>query len=285
MTLGATPEIQPDQQSRLWTAHVPDYEAVFEPLTNVFADHALRALALPPGGRCLDVAAGSGGAALMAARSGSEVMAIDASPGMVRRIRARAGLLPISAAVMDAARLALPDARFDAALSVFGVILCPDAGAALGEMARTVAPGGRVALVTWTEPQNYALITRLLAAVAAVRGPSPPPPGVPAQLRFADAVAFRALLASAGLGEIAVTRVEAALEAPGAAWLGARLGFAPGIAALLAAQGGAREAVLTRFVSDLERDQGTGPVRLRAVAFLGTGRVLRGTETGSPRAP
>ncbi len=59
MTLGAGPDAQPDQQSRLWSAHVPDYEAVFEPLTNAFAEHALRALALPPGSRCLDVAAGA----------------------------------------------------------------------------------------------------------------------------------------------------------------------------------------------------------------------------------
>ena len=273
MTLGATPATQSDQQSRLWDAHVPDYETVFEPLTNLFAQHALRALALPLGSRCLDVAAGSGGAALIAARAGAQVVAIDASVGMVRRIRARAGSLPVSAAVMDAERLALPDAGFAAALSVFGVILCPDADAALREMVRTVAPGGRVALVTWTEPQSYALIVRLLAAITAVRGPAPPPPGVPAQLRFADAAAFRDLLGAAALTEITITRVEAALEAPDAAWLAARLAFAPGLAALLAAQGDAREAVLARFVSDLERDQGSGPVRLGAVAFVGTGSV------------
>ena len=279
-----TPGPQPDQQPRLWDAHVPDYEAVFEPLTNAFAAHALEALALAPGTRCLDVAAGSGGAALMAARAGAEVVAIDASVAMVGRIRARAGRLPISAAAMDAGRLALPDAGFEAGLSVFGVILCPDAGAALAEMVRTVAPGGRIALVTWTEPQNYELITRLLAASAAVRGPAPPPPGVPAQLRFADEAAFRALLATAGLSAITITRVEAVLEAPGAAWLAARLAFAPGLAALLAAQGHDREAVLARFVSDLARDQGRGPVRLGAVAFVGTGTVNR-RETDLPRQP
>lgn len=273
MTLGAGPDAQPDQQSRLWSAHVPDYEAVFEPLTNAFAEHAVRALALTPGSRCLDVAAGAGGAALMAARAGAAVVAVDAALGMVRRIQARAGSLPVQAAAMDAARLALPNAGFDAALSVFGVILCPDAEAGLKEMARTVVPGGRVALVTWTEPQNYALITRLLAAASAVRGRVPPPPGVPAQLRFAQTAAFHGLLASAGLAEITITRVEADLEVPSAAWLGARLGFAPGLAALLAAQGDARAAVVARFVADLERDQGLGPVRLGAVAFLGTGRV------------
>lgn len=284
MTPGAIPGTQPDQQPHLWDAHVAGYEAVFEPLTNRFAQQALRALALAPGDRCLDVAAGSGGAALMAARDGAEVVAIDASVGMVRRIRDRAGPLPVSAAVMDATRLALPDAAFAAALSVFGVILCPDAEGALRDMVRTVVPGGRVALVTWTEPQHYELITRLLAASAAVRGPAPPPPGKPAQLRFADEATFEALLATAGLTAITIARVEAALEAPGAAWLAARLAFAPGLDALLAAQGREREAVLARFTADLERDQGPGPVRLGAVAFVGTGTVNR-RETNLPVAP
>ncbi len=167
---------------------------------------------------------------------------------------------------------------------MFGVILCPDAEAALVDMVRTVAPGGRVALVTWTEPQNYELITRLLTASVAVRGPAPPPPGRPAQLRFADEAAFGGLLVGAGLTAITITRVEAALEAPSAGWLAGRLAFAPGLDALLAAQGNDRAEVLARFVADLERDQGPGPVHLGAVAFVGAGTVGR-RETGLPREP
>ncbi len=92
----------------------------------------------------------------MAARSGSEVMAIEPRPYGPPHPGCAPGLLPISAAVMDAARLALPDARFDAALSVFGVILCPGCGGrARGDGADRGAGGPR-RVVTWTEPQNYA---------------------------------------------------------------------------------------------------------------------------------
>lgn len=274
-----TSDLQPDQRYALWNDHVPVYEAVFEPLTDQFARAAITALDLAPGTLCLDVAAGSGGAALMAARAGARVVAIDAAPGMVRRVRERAAeaRLPVSAAVMDAQGLALPDAAFAAALSVFGLILCPDAGRALTEAARALRPGGRIAVVTWTEPQNYELVARLLAAAAAVRGPLPPPPAAPAQLRYSDPAAFRALLASAGLAVEPIRRLEANLEAPSARWLAERLGFAPGLAALLAAQGEAREAVIARFCADLERDQGAGPVDLRAVAQLG---LARRSETG-----
>ncbi|MCB4802786.1 class I SAM-dependent methyltransferase [Methylorubrum populi] len=266
-----TSSLQPDQQPDLWSEHADAYEAVFEPLTDRFAQAAVAALGLAPGQRCLDVAAGAGGAALMAAREGATVLAIDAAPGMVDRIRLRAmrSGLPVEAASMDAQALALDDGSFDAALSIFGIILCPDPVRALKEAARLVRPGGKIAIVTWTEPQNYELITRLLAAIAAVRGPQPSLPGTPAQLRFSDDAAFRTLFGSASLEVDGITRIEAALEAPSALWLSERLDFAPGIAALLAAQGEDRAAVLARFVTDLERDQGQGPVALRAIAFLG----------------
>src|SRR3954471_6580889 len=85
-----SPDLQPDQQPTRWDNHVSLYEAVFEPLTNAFAARALDALGVGPGLFCLDVGAGSGGAALLAARRGASVLAIDASPRMAQRMAARA---------------------------------------------------------------------------------------------------------------------------------------------------------------------------------------------------
>ena len=272
MTLPA--ELQPDQQPSRWNDHVAVYESVIEPLTNAFARHALDRLALDPGDRLIDVGAGSGGAALIAAARGVDVLAVDAANEMVARIRRRANAVPIvpgriHAEVMDGAALTLPAASFDAAISVFGIILLPDAGAGMREIARVLKPGGRVAVVTWTQPERYELAARLLAAVADVRGPQPPPASLPAQLRFRDETAFRSLLAGPGLVVDDILRLEERWTLPSARWLAERIAFAPGMAAMVGGFGTDRAAVLEAFVASLERDRGAGEVALSAVAHVG----------------
>jgi len=147
-------ELQPDQRPERWNDHVAVYEESFEPLTNVFARRALDHLDLHPGGRLIDVGAGAGGAALIAGGRGTEVTAVDASPGMVARIAARARDAGIGsrvhAKVMDGTALTLPDDGFDAALSVFGVVLFANADLGMREIVRVLKPGGHVAIVTWT---------------------------------------------------------------------------------------------------------------------------------------
>ena len=263
--------LQPDQQPRQWDDHVAVYEAVFEPLTNAFARRALDRLALQPGDRLIDVGAGAGGAALIAAELGASVLAIDASPRMVARIQARAAARPaaagsVDAAVMDGMALGVPSASFDAAISVFGVILFPDAARGMQEIARAVKPGGRTAVVTWTETQRYELMARLLAAVALVRGPPPPPASLPAQLRFCEAPAFRSLLNGAGLVVEDVVRLEEHWRLPSARWIADRIAFAPGMAAMAGSLGADHGQVLDAFVSALERDKGCGEIALTAVA-------------------
>ncbi len=266
----ATP-LQPDQQPGRWDGHVAVYELVFEPLTNTLAREAIEALQVGPGMRLLDVGAGAGGAALMAAGLGATVTAVDASPSMARRIEERATSegVPVAARPMDGAALKFPNGSFDAALSVFGIILFPDPAGALREIGRVLVPGGRVAIVTWTEPHRYELVGRLLAAISTAGTPSPPPAVPPAQLRFREAAEFRALFDRAGFEVERITRSEKALRAPSARWLADRLEFAPGIGDMLAGQGERLPAVRRRFVEDLERDQGMGEIALGAIAFIG----------------
>jgi SAM-dependent methyltransferase len=268
-------ELQPDQQPARWDDHVAVYEQVFEPLSSAFASQALKRLDLRPGERLIDVGAPPAPAAHMAAARGADVMAIDASPAMAARIAMRATDAAVGdrvhARVMDGMALDLPDASFDAAISLFGVILFPDAGAGMREIARVLTPGGRVAVVTWTESERYELVARLIAAIAAVRGPPAPPASLPAQLRYRDEPAFRSLLVEAGLAVNAIVRMEEQWRLPSARWLADRIAFAPGMASMIGALDGDRTAVLESFVAALERDQGQGEIILSAIAHLGIG--------------
>ncbi len=266
--------LQPDQRADQWDGHVSVYEEVFEPFTLSFADAAIQSLEPVTGARIIDVGAGAGGAALRLARRGASVVAMDAAPKMVARCRERAQAegLHLDGQVMDGTRLAFPDAGFDAGLSIFGVILFPDAEAGLKELARVVRPGGRIALVTWTEPQSYELATGLRASAETILG-ALPSGTLPAQLRFTDPSQFRKLFQTAGLKSVEIRTVRAALRAPSADWLVARLAFAPGMAALLASFGEAREDVLAHFRAQLEKRFGDKEIVLQGVAAIGVGET------------
>lgn len=269
---------QPDQDPALWDRHVAAYEAVFEPLTDAFAARALDALEPLKGARLLDVCAGTGGAALLAAARGAAVNAVDGSLRMAARIRERAGGRQIFPRVADAAALDLSPNRYDAALSCFGIVLLPDPVPALRAVRSALVPGGRLAFVTWTEPHLYELASRIGAALATVRPPAPPPPEhvppgpIPAQLRYAEPAALAALMAAGGFPDASITRLEAKLEAPSARELSRGLAFAPGLDALMAGLGADRAAVEAEFARALEADQGVGPVSLGAVAHVAIAR-------------
>jgi ubiquinone/menaquinone biosynthesis C-methylase UbiE len=265
---------QPDQEPQRWDDHVRVYETVFEPFTLQWARAASAALGLVPGQSVLDVGAGCGGAALVLAEQGLRVTAVDASSRMIDRIRTRAAerRLSIEARAMDGEALAFADATFDAALSVLGIILFPDAARGLAEMRRVVRRGGRLSVVTWTEPQSYELATQLRGAIQAVFPEQPAAP-LPAQLRYREEGDFRALFAQAGLAPPVIRTATARLHAPSARWLSERIGFAPGMVAMLSGLGDRALAVREQFVQNLEMRWGSGPIGLSGVAFIGTALV------------
>lgn len=270
----AKESLQPDQQPLRWDRHVGLYEEVFEPLTDQFANEALDRLALDHGSRLIDIGAGSGGAALLAAARDLAVAAIDASPAMVARIAERAAhrRLPadkVSPQLMDGAALALPNNIFDAALSVFGVVLFPDALQGLREAFRVLRPGGRIAIVTWTQPEKYELAARLMRAAATVVGEPIRPPTLPAQLRFRDEPAFRALFRDAGFEPAEIVVSTKTWPLPSARWIADRIAFAPGMAAMVEGYGRRREQVIEAFVSQTELELGRGEISLSATAFIG----------------
>jgi ubiquinone/menaquinone biosynthesis C-methylase UbiE len=72
-------------------------------------------------GSVLDICTGTGEIAVRCARAGAEVTAIDITEPMLRRARRKARGLPIRFLLMDARKLAFPDASFDVAVLSFAL--------------------------------------------------------------------------------------------------------------------------------------------------------------------
>jgi ubiquinone/menaquinone biosynthesis C-methylase UbiE len=135
------------------------------------------AIDLQAGERLLDVACGNGNAALAAARRYAEVTGIDYVPALVERARQRAAAerLPAIFRDGDAEALPVPDATFDAVVSIFGVMFTPDQERAAAELVRACRPGGRIGLVNWTPDsfvgQIFGSIGRHVPPPAGLRSP------------------------------------------------------------------------------------------------------------------
>jgi SAM-dependent methyltransferase len=196
MSTTTTDAVQPDlaavkqRQQQTWAS--ADYAAVaalIVPMAEGLAQNA----GLRAGDRVLDVATGSGNAALAAARCGCEVTGIDYVPALLERARARAAAegLEIEFAEGDAEHLAFPDASFDAVLSCLGVMFTPDQERAAAELARVCRPGGTIGLVNWT-PAGF--IGQLLRTVGKH---VPPPAGVRPPPQWGTEERLRELLGDA----------------------------------------------------------------------------------------
>ncbi len=105
-----------------------------------------------PGDEVLDVACGTGNAAIRAAEAGAQVTALDLTPELLRageRLAEGAGV-EVEWVEGDAEELPFVDGSFDVVLSTFGCMFAPRHAVAAAELARVLRPGGRLALFTWT---------------------------------------------------------------------------------------------------------------------------------------
>ena len=176
-----------DRQQATWS--LGDFNALG--IQNMPVAEALVAAVDPrPGQRVLDLACGSGNAALVAARRHCEVTGLDFVPALLERARQRATADGVTVQLVEADAQALPfaDASFDVALSIFGIMFAPNQQRAADEMVRVVRPGGRIALASWVPDGRVAEFFRTVSEYA------PPPPGVPPAMRWGTEEGLKELL-------------------------------------------------------------------------------------------
>ena len=143
--------------------------------------------------RVLDVATGSGNAALAAARRGCTVVGVDYVPSLLERARRRADAEGVRATFVegDAEWLPVDDANFDVVCSVFGAMFAPDQEQAASEIIRVSRPGGRIGLVAHT-PEGF--IGQLFKVIASH---VPPPAGLRSPIQWGTEERLRALFGDA----------------------------------------------------------------------------------------
>ncbi len=164
-----------DNQRRLWSAG--DYSVTARRFEGV-ARELVAACGLGPGMRALDLAAGTGNVALAIAASGASPEACDLTPALVAAGRERCaarGEWEIAWTVADAEELPYAGGRFDAVLSVFGMVFAPRPQVAIAEAFRVARSGGCVGFTAWT-PGSAAARFGEIAGKYFPRPENPPPP-------------------------------------------------------------------------------------------------------------
>ena len=132
------------------------------------------------GDRVLDVAAGTGNAAIPAARTGADVVASDLTPELLaagRQLAAREGV-ELTWEEGDAEDLPYADGAFDVVLSSVGVMFAPHHQQAADELVRVVRPGGTIGLISWTPEGFVGELFRTMKPYV----PAPPPGAQPPPL-------------------------------------------------------------------------------------------------------
>jgi ubiquinone/menaquinone biosynthesis C-methylase UbiE len=262
-----------------WDSIAARYDEHVAPGESDVAAAGLRLAGLKAGDTFLDVAAGTGGLSLPAARLGATVLATDWSARMIEHFAARvvAEGLDAQGRVMECHALDLPDNGYDVCGSLFGVMLVPDQAQALQEMVRVTKPGGRVLVIAYGDPSEFEALHFFVSAVQAVvpdfEGPAEDEPML--EFQVADPEVLRQRLIDAGLTDVAVdtTQRESIVVRTGRDLWDWCLGGNPIPGLLVADLTDERRAEVIQVLDGMVRERagGNGPAVLTAPLNIGTG--------------
>ncbi len=213
VTYKETTRSQWQDAAEAWHRWDPVFDRWLGPATELMLDLAR----VHDGSRVLDIAAGSGGQSIAAARRGATVLATDISSNILDEAAAAAraaGVASVATRVMDGESLDVEPGSFDAAISRLGLMYLPDKQVALAQVASALRPGGRYAALVFAEPDRNRFFSVPISIIRTKAELPPPAPGLPGPF---SAVGLGDLLETAGFLDVEVHRVVAPLQLADAA--------------------------------------------------------------------
>lgn len=191
-----------ERQGELWGRAPEDWartqEAGHLPLWEAMLD----ATDVSSGTRVFDAGCGSGGASVLAARRGAVVSGLDAAEPLLELARRRVPEGDFRAGDLEA--LPFEGDSFDSVIAASSIQYAQDRVAAMRELARVVAPDGRVSIGLWSVPEkvDYKVV------FSAVRDCLPEPPQGDGPFELSHPGILEALAEEAGMTVTAVGEAE-----------------------------------------------------------------------------
>jgi SAM-dependent methyltransferase len=140
--------------------------------------HLVQRVGVGAGERVLDVACGTGNAAIRAAQAGGSVVGLDLTPELFDAGRALAADSGVEVEWVEGDAEALPfeDESFDVVLSTFGTMFAPRHQVTASELVRVLRPSGRLGLCNWTPEGGQGAFFRAMAEYTPPLPPFAQPP-------------------------------------------------------------------------------------------------------------
>jgi SAM-dependent methyltransferase len=233
------------------------------------ARELVAAARIQPGEHVVDVGAGTGNVALLAADLGARVTAVEPAARLREVIVETALDRDLTVVDGKADSIPLADGSADVILSNFAVIFAPDPAAAFTELARVAKPTGRILLTAWEPGVLSQLVGVILTALRDITGRE-----VGTQFKWHDPSALSGLLAPHGF-TVSGKTLELDVVTPSAEdYWETRIATHPlGIQTLpVLEQAGRLEEVRNRVLETINKDwtTSTGEVHLKAQYLLAT---------------